>query len=199
MVRYHGVMANDTTDRLLAGWDEVRPDIEVGALQVTARLGRIGPHLARRQEEVFGRFGLNRGEVGLLSALRTAGPPHQLSPTRLARGLMLSSAGVTSRIDRLERRGFVRRLADPNDRRGVIIELTDEGRAVVDAAVSLLTSGEATRVRVCGMYDEEECSWLFLDRTKGGTRRWCSMRDCGNRAKARRHYARAKERGAGEA
>lgn len=52
---------------------------------------------------------------------------------------MLSSAGVTSRIDRLERRGFVRRLADPNDRRGVLIELTDEGQEVVDAAVAALT------------------------------------------------------------
>jgi DNA-binding MarR family transcriptional regulator len=51
---------------------------------------------------------------------------------------MLSSAGVTSRIDRLERRGFVRRLADPDDRRGVIIELTDEGREVVDAAVAAI-------------------------------------------------------------
>jgi DNA-binding MarR family transcriptional regulator len=126
----------DPTDRLLTGWDDARPDLEVGALQVTARLSRIGPHLARRQEEVFSKFGLNRGEVGLLSTLRIAGPPHRLSPTRLARGLLLSSAGVTSRIDRLERRGFVRRLDDPNDRRGVIIELTDEGLAVVDAAVA---------------------------------------------------------------
>jgi len=129
-------MTDDTTDRLLTGWDEARPDLEVGALQVTARLSRIGPHLARRQEAVFGRFGLNRGEVGALSALRISGPPHRLSPTHLAKGLMLSSAGVTSRIDRLERRGFVRRLADPNDRRGVIIELTDEGLEVVDAAVA---------------------------------------------------------------
>src|SRR5712691_5306751 len=129
-------MTDDPTDRLLVGWDEARPDLQVGALQVTGRLSRIGPHLARRQEEVFSRFYLNRGEVGALSALRIAGPPHQLSPTRLARGLMLSSAGVTSRIDRLERRGFVRRLDDPNDRRGVIIELTDEGLAVVDAAVA---------------------------------------------------------------
>jgi DNA-binding MarR family transcriptional regulator len=129
-------MADDPTDHLLSGWDEARPDLEVGALQVTARLSRIGPHLARRQETVFSRFHLNRGEVGALSALRIAGPPHRLSPTRLARGLMLSSAGVTSRIDRLERRGFVRRLADPDDRRGVIIELTDEGLAVVDAAVA---------------------------------------------------------------
>jgi DNA-binding MarR family transcriptional regulator len=49
---------------------------------------------------------------------------------------MLSSAGITSRIDRLERRGLVRRLADPDDRRGVIIELTDQGLEVVDAAVA---------------------------------------------------------------
>ena len=128
--------ADDTTDRLLSGWDSARPELEVGALQVTARLARIGPHLARRQEAIFGRFGLNRGEVGALSALRIAGPPHRLSPTQLGRGLMLSSAGVTSRIDRLEARGLVRRLPDPHDRRGVIVELTDEGVAIVDAAVA---------------------------------------------------------------
>jgi DNA-binding MarR family transcriptional regulator len=135
-------MADDTTDRMLTGWDSARPDLEVGALQVTARLSRIGAHLARRQEDVFGRFGLNRGEVGALSALRIAGPPYRLSPTRLAKGLMLSSAGVTSRIDRLERRGLVRRLPDPNDRRGVIIELTDAGLEVVDAAVEANTASD---------------------------------------------------------
>ena len=129
-------MADDLVDRLLSSWDELRPDLDVGSLQVTARLSRIGAHLARRQEAVFGRFGLGRGEVGLLSALRISKPPHRLSPTHLARGLMLSSAGVTSRIDRLERRGYVRRLADPNDRRGVLIELTDEGLEAVDAAVA---------------------------------------------------------------
>ena len=135
---YHGQMSEDTTDRVLSGWEETRPDLAVGALQVTARLSRIGPLLARRQEEVFGRFGLSRGEVGALSALRISGPPYRLSPTRLAKGLMLSSAGITSRIDRLERRGLVRRLDDPDDRRGVIIELTDEGRQVVDEAVAAL-------------------------------------------------------------
>src|SRR6478672_3763514 len=130
---------DDTTDRVLEGWSGVRPDLGVDALQVTARLSRVGAHLARRQDAVFGRFGLGRGEVGALSALRVAGPPYRLSPTHLAKGLMLSSAGITSRIDRLERRGFVRRLADPNDRRGVMVELTDEGLGAVDSAVAALT------------------------------------------------------------
>ena len=150
-------MTDDPTDRLLTGWDEARPDLAVGALQVTARLSRIGPHLARRQEAVFSRFDLGRGEVGLLSALRIAGPSHRLSPTHLARGLMLSSAGVTSRIDRLERRGLVRRLPDPNDRRGVIIELTDEGLAVVDAAV---TANSASDRQLLARLDPQEIAQL---------------------------------------
>lgn len=104
--------------------------------QVTARVSRIALHIARRQEEAFGRFGLNRGEVGVLAALRFAGPKQQLSPTRLFKGLMLSSAGITSRLDRLERRGYVKRTRDPDDRRGVLVELTVAGRAVLDEAVS---------------------------------------------------------------
>jgi DNA-binding MarR family transcriptional regulator len=110
--------------------------------QVTARLSRIGLHIARSQEAAFGRFGLNRGEVGVLSALRIAGPPNRLSPTRLFKGLMLSSAGITSRLDRLENRGLVRRTRDPNDRRGVLVELTDEGARILEEAVSANTVSE---------------------------------------------------------
>jgi DNA-binding MarR family transcriptional regulator len=132
----------DFTDLLLERWSSVRPDLVVAELQVTSRLSRLGTHLARRQEAVFERFGLNRGEVGVLSALRIAGPPHRLSPTRLGRGLMLSSAGVTSRLDRLERRGLVTRMPDPDDRRGVIVELTDTGLELVDAAVGANTASE---------------------------------------------------------
>jgi DNA-binding MarR family transcriptional regulator len=143
-------MTEDLTDRVLDGWHGARPELEVGALQVTARLSRIGPLLARRQEVIFERFGLNRGEVGALSALRIAGPPHRLSPTRLGKGLMLSSAGVTSRIDRLERRGLVRRLPDPDDRRGVIVELTDQGLEIVDAAVAALAISDRELIERLG-------------------------------------------------
>ena len=160
-------MPNDPIDRQLTGWGAARPDLEVGALQVTGRLTRIGAHLARRQEAVFGRFGLGRGEVGALSALRIAGPPHRLSPTHLAKGLMLSSAGVTSRIDRLERRGFVRRLDDPNDRRGVLIELTDAGQEVVDAAVAALAVSDR---QLMERFDPEELTQLegLLRKLLGG-------------------------------
>jgi DNA-binding MarR family transcriptional regulator len=135
-------VARDVLDRTVGGWQEARPDIDMTPLQITGRLSRIGPHLARRQEAVFEQFGLNRGEVGALGALRVVGPPHRLSPGRLGKGLMLSSAGVTSRIDRLERRGLVRRLPDPDDRRGVIIELTDLGIETVDGAVKAVAESD---------------------------------------------------------
>jgi DNA-binding MarR family transcriptional regulator len=135
-------MARDYTDYLLERWSLLQPGLDMNGLQVTARLSRLGVHLARREEEVFGRLGLNRGEVGVLSALRVVGPPHRLSPTRLGRGLMLSSAGITSRLDRLERRGLLKRIPDPEDRRGVIVELTDQGIEVVDAAVVANTAAD---------------------------------------------------------
>ena len=135
-------MARDWTDALLDSWTGVRPRVEMEPYQVTARISRIGLHIAQRQEEAFGRLGLNRGEVGVLGALRMAGPGRQLSPTRLFKGLMLSSAGITSRLDRLERRGYVKRSRDPDDRRGVLVELTDAGREVLDRAVSANTGGE---------------------------------------------------------
>jgi predicted RNA-binding Zn ribbon-like protein len=62
----------------------------------------------------------------------------------------------------------------------------------VASAAELLTSDDLSRVREC---EGERCAWLFLDRSKNRSRRWCDMTVCGNRAKARRHYARAKGRG----
>jgi predicted RNA-binding Zn ribbon-like protein len=67
---------------------------------------------------------------------------------------------------------------------------------VVESAAEILTSDDALgRVRVCGLFESDECSWLFVDETKSGTRRWCSMKECGNKAKARRHYRRSREDG----
>jgi DNA-binding MarR family transcriptional regulator len=137
-------VARDWTDNLLARWATIRPGQDMGPYQVTARISRISLHIARRQEEMFERFGLNRGEVGVLGALRTAGPPHRLSPTHLFKSLMLSSAGITSRLDRLEGRGLVRRIPDPHDRRSVEVELTDEGRKLLEEAVAANTRSEST-------------------------------------------------------
>jgi DNA-binding MarR family transcriptional regulator len=133
--------STDWADELLQGWTALQPDFDVRAYEVTSRVARLALHIGRHQEEVFGRFGLNRGDVGVLSALRIA-ENNRLSPTQLFKGLMLSSAGITSRLDRLEERGLVRRERHPNDRRGVLVELTDEGRVVLEQAVRANTDAE---------------------------------------------------------
>ena len=63
-------------------------------------------------------------------------------------------------------------------------------RVAASAAELLVSEVDLGRVRRCGLHDTHECSWLFMDQTRAGTRRWCSMKDCGNKAKARRHYER---------
>jgi DNA-binding MarR family transcriptional regulator len=139
----------------------------MGPYEVTARISRIALHVARAQEESFGRYGLNRGEVGVLAALRFAGPDQQLSPTRLFKGLMLSSAGITSRLDRLERRGYVKRSRHPNDRRAVNVELTEAGRQVLEHAISANAASE--RDLVAGLNGAERRSLASLLKKLLGT------------------------------
>src|SRR5438067_471403 len=131
----------DWTDALLNRLAATRSAREIEPFEVTARVSRLSLHIARIQEESFGRFGLNRGEVGVLAALMLAGPKQRLSPTQLFKGLMLSSAGITSRLDRLERRGYVKRTPHPSDRRGVLVELTAAGRKVLEQAVAADAAG----------------------------------------------------------
>lgn len=63
--------------------------------------------------------------------------------------------------------------------------------SITRSAADLVTSDHLMRVRECA---GDDCSWLFVDTSKNHSRRWCDMSDCGNRAKARRHYARAREK-----
>ena len=135
-------MSKDWTDEALERWSAVDSKLEAEPSQVVERIGRIALLLGRWQDQVFSRFGMNRGEVGVLYALRGAGPPHRLSPTQLSRILMLTSAGVTSRLDRLERRGLLVRRPDPEDRRGVVVELTEQGSRMAEQAVGAVAEAQ---------------------------------------------------------
>ena len=133
----------DWIDQIVERWSELQPGLPVDAYHVTGRISRIAARIAQREEEVFGRYGLTRGDVGVLSALRTSPPPHTLSPTQLFRGLMMSSAGMTKRLDRLEQQGLVKRNPDKDDRRGVTIHLTERGRRILARAIAENTTSEA--------------------------------------------------------
>ncbi|HET9847252.1 MAG TPA: MarR family transcriptional regulator [Candidatus Dormibacteraeota bacterium] len=135
-------MERDWIDQVVERLSDLQPGIPADVYQVTGRISRIAARLAQRQDEIFARYGLNRGDVGVLNALRTSPPPHRLSPTQLFRGLMLSSAGMTKVLDRLEQRGLVTRSPDPKDRRGVTIQLTADGRRTLTKAIADNTKTE---------------------------------------------------------
>jgi DNA-binding MarR family transcriptional regulator len=146
-------VSKDWTDEALERWSAVDPRLGPDGSQVVERIGRVALQLSRWQDQVFSRYGLNRGEVGVLYALRGAGPPHQLSPTQLSQALMLTSAGVTGRLDRLQRRGLIVRHPDPEDRRGVVVELTEDGLRLAEQAVG--AAAEAQGALLSGLTEQE--------------------------------------------
>ncbi|HET7303474.1 MAG TPA: MarR family transcriptional regulator [Segeticoccus sp.] len=133
---------HDEVDRIVEAWQRERPDLDVAPLQVLSRVSRLARHLDLARGSAFTRHGLEGWEFDVLSALRRAGEPYQLSPGRLVQQTLVTSGTMTNRVDRLERRGLVRRSPAPRDRRGVIVALTDEGRRVVDRAMADLLESE---------------------------------------------------------
>jgi DNA-binding MarR family transcriptional regulator len=127
--------AEDDVDRIVAQWARERPELRTEAMAVFGRIYRIARLVGDRQEAVYSGFGISRGDFDVLATLRRAGEPYSLSPKALTRSLMLTSGGMTGRLDRLETRGLVARSPDPADRRGLTITLTPAGRALVDKAV----------------------------------------------------------------
>lgn len=130
----------DHVDQLLAQWARERPELDVSGLAIVARVVRLQRFLDRRTEAVVAAHGLSIGETNVLAALRRAGAPHTLTPTQLYRGLLLSSAAMTHRLDRLEELGLVARCRAEEDRRQVLVTLTDRGREVVDEVMDAYTA-----------------------------------------------------------
>ena len=125
----------DEIDRLVGQWNKERPDLDVSASHALTRITRLALLQSVSFAPIFARYGLTWGEHLVLAALRRSGPPFRMTPTTLFSALLLSSGAMTNRLDRLEERGLVRRLPDPSDRRGRLVELTAKGRRVVDKAV----------------------------------------------------------------
>jgi len=132
----------DEVDRLVAAWTHERPDLDVSPMQVMSRVARLAHHLDRARRLAFAEHGLEPWEFDVLSALRKAGEPYALSPGRLVQETLVTSGTMTNRVDRLATRGFVERLPDPSDRRGVQVRLTPEGRRAVDGALTELVAHE---------------------------------------------------------
>jgi len=132
----------DEVDDLVAAWRRQRPDLDVAPLQVLSRVSRLARHLDIARRGAFAAHDLESWEFDVLSALRRAGPPFQLTPGALLRATLVTSGTMTNRVDRLAAAGLVSREPDPSDRRGVLVTLSGRGKAVVDAAFTDLLERE---------------------------------------------------------
>ncbi len=129
---------HDSVDVIKREFAQTLPGVDVGAATITGRIRRTNFHLNRNAEEVFNSFNTTGASFDVLAALYAAGSPYQMTPTEFYRGHMMSSAGVTARLDVVERAGLAARSRDPRDRRGVIVTLTKTGQKLVrDVAQAL--------------------------------------------------------------
>jgi len=134
--------ATDEVDDLVAAWQAERPDLDVQPMQVLSRISRLARHLDRERRSAFAAHDLETWEFDVLSALRRQGAPYELSPGALLRATLVTSGTMTNRIDRLEEAGLVSRRPDPQDKRGVLVTLTQAGQSRVDAALADLLEAE---------------------------------------------------------
>ena len=117
---------------ILDQWHNARPELDLGRLGLFASLAHAYWLTAPEIERLMSSYKINRGLFDVLTTLRRSGSPYTLAPKQLAQSLLLSGAGLTNRLDRLERQNLIRRLPEPLDRRGLKIQLTTVGRRLVD-------------------------------------------------------------------
>jgi len=152
---------SDEVDRIVDAWMRQRPDLDFSPLEVLSRVARLSRHLDIARKEAFRRSDIESWEWDVLSALRRAGEPYQLSPKQLLQQTLVSSGTMTNRIDRLVARRFVRREADPGDGRSILVTLTDDGRVRVDAAITRLVDAEALLLDGLSRGDRERLATLL--------------------------------------
>ena len=160
--RDNGAMpGHDEVDRIVDSWLRERPDLDFAPLQVLSRVARLSKHLDRARRTAFSRSELASWEFDVLSALRRAGTPYELSPKALLQQTLVSSGTMTNRIDGLVERGLVKRRSAPNDGRGILVGMTPAGLARVDAAITRLVDAEADLLDTLSVSDQARLAALL--------------------------------------
>ncbi len=154
-------MEPDYIDTYIAEWRRERPDLDATPMGIIARIGRLSRLFDAALLVVFSRYGVTSGEFEVLTALRRAGRPYQLSPSELARAMLLSAGAMTNRIDRLVEAGLVERTDDPQDRRGAPVRLTPRGLSLIDQAIGDHFANEQQLLVVLADDEQEQLAALL--------------------------------------
>lgn len=151
----------DEVDQLVQAWARERGDLDLTPVEVFSRITRVAKLLDQARKRAFSAHDLEGWEFDVLAALRRSGTPYLLSPGRLTKETLVTSGTMTNRIDRLATRGFVRRQPDPDDRRGVLVALTDSGRQRVDDAFEELLEQERALLGLLSAEDRRSLAGLL--------------------------------------
>jgi DNA-binding MarR family transcriptional regulator len=137
------------------------PHLDKAVEGIVNRINGLNRRFKRTLEETLSEHGLSHGEWDVLGQLARSGPPYRRSAGQLAQRCDCSSGAMTNRLDQLESRGLVRRLRDPSDRRGVLVELTPKGRKTWDASVDAQAEKEALLAAALTAREKEQLNALL--------------------------------------
>ena len=172
----------DHLDAMLDVWTREIPNLDRLTEGIVERIEKLSRLFGQSMVETLAETELTARAYRVLGRLRYQGPPYRLSAGQLAEGMGLSSGAMTNRLDRLEEASLVRRLPDPEDRRGVLVEPTETGHAAWDRAVSTQAEREALIASVLSESEKEQLHSL-LRRLMGAFPE--EARDAARRSKAR--------------
>jgi DNA-binding MarR family transcriptional regulator len=145
----------------VAQWQREMPELDLLPMEVVGYLKTTQLLTQERLQVFFKSHGLQAGEFDVLATLRRAGPPYRLGPTQLFETLMISSGGMTSRLDRLEKAGLIVRSPNPEDRRGTLVSLTDKGLALMERMIPEHVDNEARMLAALSREEQETLSELL--------------------------------------
>lgn len=140
-------MEQDVIDRISKDLADVGVEVDTGGLAVTGRILRLARRIEAARNQLLGELGLTVADFDVLATLRRRAGTDGLKAKHLQASVMITSGGMTKRLDRLQSAGLIERHPDPDDRRGVLITLTAEGRQLIDEALPVLLGEEATMIR----------------------------------------------------
>lgn len=151
----------------MAAWRRERPDLDVAPLEVLSRVSRLARHLELARREALEQLALPQWQFDVLTALRRAGPPYEMTPGELLAETLVTSGTMTHRVDQMASAGLVERLPDPSDGRVVRVRLTSRGREGVDGALGNLLERERALLGRLTAAEQRELAGLLRTLLEG--------------------------------
>ncbi|MCE8016476.1 MarR family transcriptional regulator [Halomonas sp. MCCC 1A17488] len=151
----------------IAQWQREMPELDLLPMEVVGYLKTTQLLAQERLQAFFKEYGLQLGEFDVLATLRRSGAPYRLGPTQLFETLMVSSGGMTSRLDRLEKAGLIVRSPNPEDRRGTLVSLTEEGLALMNRVVPRHVENEARMLSALSREEQQALGELLSKLLEG--------------------------------